>query len=138
VHIGLFVELFFLLLFFLARSLMIQKKITLLESCFLVFSLFLTLTPGFGIQYLSWLSFFSVIVSPVLGFSYLIVGGLFLFRVYGFWANCDLSKQIYIACTGYTGPWYGFETALDIVLWLLVIAMLIQFLIRLRRRPWTG
>jgi alpha-1,6-mannosyltransferase len=133
-HIGLFTELFFILVFFLARSLMKQKKITLLEGCFLVFSLFLTLSPGFGIHYLSWLSSLALIVSPFLGVSYLLVGGILMVRVYTFWINCDLAGQIYIKCTDFTGPWYGYDATLDLVLWLLVAVMTIFFFIRLLYR----
>jgi hypothetical protein len=117
-----------------------KKKLNVLEGVFLTFCLFLALTPGFGVQYLSLLSFLAVMVLPVLGFVYLMVGGFFLYRVYSFWGG---SVSPYYAHAHFIGKfiwpgfeqtyigkslWLGFEQTLDIILWAVVVLMLVKFL----------
>ncbi len=133
---------FLIVIVFLGKLLMTYKKINLVEGVFLAFSLFLAVTPGFGVQYLAWLSFFAIIVLPVLGSIYLLIGGFFLYRVYAYWGgaappyfansynvgqwvgfgkNTDMLFRV--------GQWVGFDKGVNIVLWLLVITMLIRFIV---------
>lgn len=137
---------FFLLIIFLGKILIAKRKTNLTEGVFLAFCLFLAITPGFGVQYLAWLSFFAVIASPVLGSIYLLMGGLFLGRIYAYWGaatfphfadsykvgrwvvfgNTDLICRIDL--------WVGFDNVLAIVLWLIVVAMLVKFISNKRFR----
>jgi len=103
----------------------VRKDFNLLERVFLAFCLFLIFTPGFGVQYLAWLSLLAVAVSPILGLAYVWLGGVFLYRVYAFWGG--LVPPYYANSWAY-GRWGGHEKAMDIGLWLIVVAMLILFL----------
>ena len=112
---------------FLSKSLMKNRKLNLVEGAFLAFCLFFAITPGFGVQYLSWLSLYAIIVAPILGTIFVLLGGLFLYRVYAYWGG---SVPPYYANSGplEVTRWHGFENILDIILWLIVITMLIRFL----------
>lgn len=125
-HIAYGVIIFFILSIFLARLLISNKKINLVEGAFLVFCLFLAIMPGFGVQYLSWLPLFAVIVSFRLGMIYMLLGGVFLYRVYAYWNG---GLPLYYANSDIVGQWVGFEKKLDIILWLIIIVMLIKFLL---------
>jgi Gpi18-like mannosyltransferase len=114
---------FFIIIGVVSRFLTRYKKTNLLEEIFLTFCLFLTVTPGFGVQYLSWLSFFAVIIFPVLGTIYLLLGGIFLWRVYAYWGG---AAPPYYANSIEVGQWIGFEKFLDIILWLIIVTMLIK------------
>lgn len=102
-----------------------NKRLDLIEGVFLVFCLFLALTPGFGVQYLSWLSFFAPMVFWRLGIAYVLCGGIFLYRVYTYWSG---GFPMYYANSDQMGQWKGFEEFLDIALWFVVVTMLIIFL----------
>jgi hypothetical protein len=104
-----------------------KKKLNVLEGVFLTFCIFLALTPGFGVQYLSLLSFLAVMVLPVLGSVYLMVGGFFLYRVYSFWGG-SVSPYYAYAYQIENCLWVGFEQTLDIILWAVVVLMLVKFL----------
>jgi uncharacterized membrane protein len=126
---GLYVILIFLMaMLVLSSKALINKKLDLIEGVFLIFCLFLAVVPGFGVQYLSWLSFFSVMVLPVLGVIYLLVGGFFLCWVYAYWGGF---RPPYHAVAK---PLTGAPEILSIVLWLIVVTMLIVFLSRVNRR----
>jgi hypothetical protein len=116
---------FLALTVFWAGYFMNHRIINLVEACFFVYGFFLIFTPGFGIQYLSWLSLFAVMVNPFLGACYVLIGGMFIFRVYGYWGG---TVPPYYANSVKFGPWGGFEGILDTVVWLLVIIMFIKFL----------
>lgn len=119
----------FLLLIIIGFSkfFMVKKNLKLTEGCFLVFGIFLSFTAGFGVQYLSWLSYFAVITVPWLGMVYLLIGGFFLFRVYVYWGG---GVYPYYANSDVVGKWIGFNKTLDIVLWITVVIMLINFLLK--------
>ncbi|MDP8266635.1 MAG: glycosyltransferase 87 family protein [Candidatus Aceula meridiana] len=105
-----------------------QKKIPLAEGCFLIFSLFLIITPGFGIQYLSWLSYFAVIATPFLGTIYLLIGGIFLYRVYVYWGG---GVPPYYANSLKFSQWgNGVNQILDIALWTIIVLMFFWFLLK--------
>lgn len=110
-----------------ALSYYVSKKPLLnrLESVFLTYVLFLTFTPGFGVQYLSSISTLSVIISPLFGGLYTIAGGIFLYRVYTFWSG---GFPMNFANSDVVGQWRGFDEVLDIFLWIIVCAMLLSFL----------
>jgi uncharacterized membrane protein len=113
------------LLFLLSRPFL--RKISLLDGVFMTFCLFFILTPGFGLQYLSWISYFAVIFSPVLGIIFLGLGELFLVRVYGYWGGW--SPPYYADSRGLLlWPWVGFEAVLGLILWGYTLFMLIKIL----------
>lgn len=118
----------FLLLIILSFSkfFMVKKKLKLIEGCFLVFSFFLIFSPGFGVQYLSWLSYFSVLVVPYLGAVYLLAGGFFLFKVYAYWGG---GTRPYYANSDLIGQWGGFNNILGMILWVILIIMLVKFIL---------
>ncbi len=121
----------FFLLFVIAlsrRFILVQKK-SLPEGCFLVFALFLSMSPGFGVQYLSWLSYFALMAMPAWGAAYAFLGGFFLFRVYAYWGGL---QPPYYANSDLVGPWVGFEKGLGFALWFLVVLMLARFLLKTR------
>lgn len=120
---------------FFSYFFMRQKRLNLLEGVFFVFVFFLSVTAGFGVQYLSWLSLFAVIVFPFLGSFYVFLGGFFLFRVYMYWSG---GKQPYYANSDVVGQWIGFEKTLDFILWFIVVVMLIKFFVRLNKITKTG
>jgi len=125
-HITYGIIIFFIIEIFLSKSLMSNKKLNLVEGAFLAFCLFLAITPGFGVQYLSWLSLYAVIASFTLGMIYVLIGGIFLYRVYAYWNG---GLPLYYANSDKVGQWIGFEKMLDIILWLIVVIMLIRFLL---------
>jgi Gpi18-like mannosyltransferase len=119
---------FLIYIVFLSKSLMRNRKLNLVEATFLVFCLFFAITPGFGVQYLSWISLYAIIVSPILGTIFVLLGGFFLYRVYVYWGGSVppyYANSLPLKVT----RWHGFENALDIILWLIIITMLIKFLL---------
>ena len=121
-YLALFKPFFFLIEIILIRILVRSKKLDLLALSFVVFCLFLALTPGFGVQYLSWLSYFAIIMYPLLGGIYVALGGVFLYRVYLFWGR---GQAPYYANSLVAGQWGGFDLVLDIILWFTIVAMLV-------------
>lgn len=109
----------------LSKYLIANKRINLIEATFLVFCIFLAVTPGFGVQYLSWLSLFAVIASFQFGVVYVFIGGIFLYRVYAYWSG---GLPLYYADSDSVGQWVGLDKVLDIILWLLIVIMLIKFI----------
>jgi len=101
-----------------------ERSYYLLRSFSWTFLLFLLLTPGFGVQYLSWLvapvTFLGVPVALV----YNLLAGLFLFRVYTFWSG---GFPWYYANSNVMGQWVGFDRELDLLLWCLLAIVLIVF-----------
>ena len=91
------------------------------------FCLFLVVTPGFGVQYLSWLSFLALMTSPILGVAYSWVGGFFLYRVYTFWSG---GFPMYHANSDRVSQWVGFDKTLDMIVCGIVALMLIQFIVK--------
>lgn len=126
IHITFGLFIFFMLNIFITKFLINNKKLNLTEGAFLAFCLFLGITPGFGVQYLSWLSLYAVISSLTFGMIYTLIGGIFLYRVYAYW---DGGLPLYYANSDKVGQWVGFEAGLDIVLWLIIIIMLIKFIL---------
>jgi len=109
----------------------------LLEAIGGTFLAFLIITPGFGVQYLSWLVGPGIFLGLPGLLLYTAVGSWFLFRVYTFWsggfpwyfANSNLrSDQL---------PWVGFTRSLDFLLWLILLGWA-SFLILRRFLAWLA
>jgi hypothetical protein len=126
-HVAYGTLLYFSTLLTLLISRRSENHVRFVEDIFLAFGLFLVMTPGFGIQYLSWFSFFAIIVFYRLGFIYTCCGGLFLYRVYTYWSG---GFPMNYANSNQVGQWVGFEKVLDIILWLIMCIMLAAFLFR--------
>lgn len=109
-----------------------RRALNMTEGAFLSFCAFLALTPGFGVQYLSWLSVFAVMALPVLGTVYVVLGGIFLFRVYRYWSG---GVPPYFADSDTVGQWIGFEKTLDLAVWGVVVVMLAAFIFMKLVRP---
>ena len=95
------------------------------------FLVFLTVTPGFGVQYLVWPVLFLIVAAPGFAAVYSAVAGVFLFAVYAFWSGGGWSL-------GYANSWIadpmwspGIEATKQL-LWILIAVL--AFLIH-RRRP---
>jgi uncharacterized membrane protein len=110
--------------------LMRRRGLDLVQGTFLSFCIFLAFTPGFGVQYLAWLSLFSIMVLPLTGSVYALIGGIFLYRVYAFWGG---ARPPYYANLWATGFWKGTDKDLDLLLWGMVIIMLSMFLLTASR-----
>ncbi len=106
-----------------------RRRVDLVEGLFFVTALFLILTPGFGVQYLSWLAYFAVLSAPVLGTAWVFLAGTFLLRVYAFWGGL---APPYYANSYLAGQWRGFDRLLDLTLWALLF-ILLSFFSRRRR-----
>ena len=129
-HASYGVPLFLILLSFLLFRFKYKKQQTLLEDVFLTFCIFFVVTPGFGTQYLAWISFFALIVSWQQGVIYTFLGGFFLYRVYTYWSG---GLTMYYANSFETaGRWARFEDILAIVLWVILCSMLVNFLLKNR------
>ena len=115
---------FFVAQIVLLRGLTKTGKFDLMKLSFLSISLFLILTPGFGVQYLSWLSYFAIAVFPIIGSIYVLLGGITLWRIYLSWGG---GLPPYYANSWTSGLWMGDFSLL--VLWLLIIIMLIKLMV---------
>lgn len=125
-HILIFKPVFIIFLVTFFYYLSKKKPINRLESAFLTFAIFFSCTPGFGVQYLSYISTLSIILSPVLSSIYTFTGGIFLYRVYTFWSG---GFPLNNANSDKVGQWKGFDETLDIILWIILCVMLLFFLI---------
>jgi len=102
-----------------------RRRLDLLEGLFVITAFFLVLTPGFGVQYLSWLACFAILNAPVLGTAWVILAGVFLLRVYAFWGGLI---PPYYANSDLVGPWRGPDRLFDLALWVFLIVLLVSFL----------
>lgn len=125
-YLGAFKPLILLGSFLIGWLLVQSRKQSFLQGVFAVFALFLVLTPGFGVQYLSWLSFFAIMVFPTLGTFYTLIGGAFLWSVYSHWGALT---PPYYANAPLVGSWGEIATGLGLVTWLVIISMLVHFLL---------
>jgi hypothetical protein len=74
----------------------------------------MVVTPGFGVQYLSWLVAPAVFIGVGFSVAYNALAGSFLAAVYVFWNG---GWRLYLADSVVVGPWHGPIVVLDLVLW---------------------
>jgi hypothetical protein len=86
--------------------------------------IFMSLAPGFGIQYLAWLVPWVIGLSATATIMYYSVSGLFQFLVYNFWSG---GFPWVFADSFSTGSWRGELVALEIVVWLAVVLITVQY-----------
>jgi hypothetical protein len=90
----------------------------LLGSIGWAFLIFMLLTPGFGIQYLTWLAVASFLLSPAGAIGYSLLGGAFMFSVYHYW---NRSFPWYLADSDKLGPWQAPQALLGRLAWIYLV-----------------
>ena len=96
----------------------------------LIISLFLSLTPGFGVQYLAWLIPFVIALGESRTMFYYASSGAYLFAVYEFWSD----GTFYFAnSTTHQTPTVT-VFVLSLLCWLSVTVVFIKYLSSLRKR----
>ena len=104
----------------------------------LIYLSFLVFTPGFGVQYLSWVVATGIFLGLYGSFLYSITSGIFIFSVYTYWSR---GFPWYNADSDIAGPWKGVSENLEVLAWCymavwLVVSLLdIFFLSLLRKKP---
>jgi len=104
-----------------------RKRLNLFEACFVCFGIFFAFTPGFFLHYLSWFSVLALVVFPVFGVLYSVIGGFLIARVYGYWC---LWRAPWYANSWERGHWRGFDVGLDRFLWGMMLVMFVIWLVR--------
>jgi uncharacterized membrane protein len=104
-------------------------KVPLFLQCGVVVCMFLVLTPGFGIQYLSWLVPFVVLLGAVPALIFYWSGAAYIFLVYGCWYDLFLTTAL---CARLQYVTYF----LELLCWCCVIYLLILYQ-RVVRRYWV-
>jgi hypothetical protein len=89
-----------------------------------VTSLFLVLTPGFGIQYLAWVLPWMIALGAEMLWIYSIAAGIFMFHVYTTWSG---GFPWFLADSTYGISWSGFLILHEGLCWLVVLLSLILF-----------
>jgi hypothetical protein len=104
-----------------------SKKPSLVFQCGAIVSLFLTLTPGFGVQYLAWLIPFVITLGAYRTIFYYLSSGAYLIGIYSLWSD---------------GTWYYADSTkhwpaniwvymLSLLCWLSVVFTFIKYLRKL-------
>jgi len=101
------------------------KKPPLFLQCGLVTFLFLTLTPGFGVQYLAWLVPWVVGLGPWTAVLYYATSGIFLFLVYNFWSH---GIPWYLADSWQVDGWRGYVIFFELLCWASVLVILFRYM----------
>ena len=101
------------------------RKTPLFLQCGFIAFTFLTLTPGFGVQYLVWLVPWVVALGVLPSLLYLTASGVFLFLVYNFWSQ---SFPWFLANSDQVGDWRGYIVDFEILCWSSVAVVCIIFL----------
>jgi 4-amino-4-deoxy-L-arabinose transferase-like glycosyltransferase len=86
-----------------------------LQQLSLVTLFFFVVSPGFGVQYLAWLSVLGLFLQLPAALLFQLGAGAFLFTVYTYW--CGGLPWNY-ANSDVMGPWKGISSTLDSLLWL--------------------
>jgi hypothetical protein len=93
--------------------------------------LFLSLTPGFGVQYLAWIVPWVVALGTRVTVAVYAACGLFLFAVYTFWSQ---GFPWYLADSNTVGDWRGGIIVLEVLAWLSIVAALLLSMASTARR----
>ncbi len=76
------------------------------------------LTPGFGIQYLTWLAIASFLLGPAGAIGYNLIGGAFMFSVYHYW---NRGFPWHFADSDKVGPWRAPQALLGRAAWIYLL-----------------
>ncbi|MGD0838895.1 MAG: hypothetical protein ABSB49_19850 [Polyangia bacterium] len=90
----------------------------LLGSVGWAFLIFMLLTPGFGIQYLTWLAIASFLLGPAGAIGYNLIGGAFMFSVYHYW---NRGFPWHFADSDKVGPWRAPQALLGRAAWIYLL-----------------
>lgn len=85
-----------------------------------MFFVLLTLSTGFGVQYLAWLVPWAVELGAIPAAIHFAAGGLFLFSVYNFWAE---GLPWYLADSNRIGAWGGYIDLFQLLTWETVVLL---------------
>jgi hypothetical protein len=116
-----------------------KARLPLFAQCGLIASLFLFFTPGFGVQYLSWLAPWVLYLPPFAAAAYYLTGGAFLFAVY---THLSGGFRWYLANAFEVPGWSVGGVVLSLICWLVTGILLLLYVdawIRHRRAgPYCG
>jgi hypothetical protein len=101
-----------------------KKHLRPIYSFGFVMSLFLVLTPGFGIQYLVWAFPWMVALGTEMFWIYSIAGSLFMFHVYTTWSG---GFPWFLADSTYAISWSGSLIRHEMLCWSIALLSLILF-----------
>jgi len=102
-----------------------KARLPLFAQCGLIASLFLFFTPGFGMQYLSWLAPWVLYLSPIAAAAYYLSGGLFLFVAY---THLSGGFPWYLANAFEVPGWSAPGIALNLICWLVTGILLLLYI----------
>jgi hypothetical protein len=103
-----------------------EQKPRLFIQCGLVLSLFLSITPGFGIQYLSWLIPFAAL-GFTSGLLFYASSAVFLFMVYTYWSG---GFPWHLADPTIKGDWTGAVVRWEVVCWYATVFVCLTYFYR--------
>lgn len=106
-----------------------KTRIPLFDQFGITLFLFLFLTPGFGVQYLYWLTPWAVTLGARVYWFHSLAAGAFLFTVYNFWSGGIPWK---FANSLAAGPWGRQAQVLQVLAWLSAGAVLAAYWQRYR------
>jgi hypothetical protein len=109
-----------------------QARMTLFSQCGLIVSSFLFFTPGFGVQYLSWLAPWIVSLAPSAAAGYCLTGGVLLFVLYTEWSG---GFPWYLADGIRAQGWSGTVVYLGLACWLVIGVILFLYTDRWLKQP---
>jgi hypothetical protein len=90
----------------------------------LLSSLFLVLTPGFGVQYLAWVAPWAVLLGPEALLLFQFAGTVFLVSVYNFWSG---AFPWYLANSLVKGTWKQGTIFYELLCWVSILVMTLLF-----------
>lgn len=103
-----------------------RKKAPLFLQAGVGMFLFLSGTPGFGVQYLSWLVPWAVAAGLWAAMGHYTAGGAFLFVIYHYWSG---GRWWYADSDG-MGDWKGWAIVCEIVCWISVLIVSVSLVRR--------
>lgn len=109
-----------------------ERKGTLLQRCGAIAFGFMTLSPGFGVQYLAWLVPWVAGIELGAGALFYLAAGVFLFSVYTYWSR---GLPWYLANSDAVGNWRGETIIFELICWMSVVFVTYLFFKRLAAAP---
>ena len=106
--------------------------VSLFEQCGILLFVFLFLTPGFGIQYLAWLTPWLAVLSWSVVSVWVATSGVFCAAVYTYWSG---GVPWFYANSVAVGGWKGWINILGLLTWLATALVLESYWRRVRNAP---
>ncbi|HEX2971265.1 MAG TPA: glycosyltransferase 87 family protein [Tepidisphaeraceae bacterium] len=104
-----------------------SRRPALFAQCGLIMFLFMTLSPGFGIQYVAWLVPWVVGLGTGACVLCYATTGVFQFLVYTYWSQ---GLPWYFADSDHVRDWKGYIVNFEVACWVAVVVVLVMFLRR--------